>query len=108
MGLLPAVGVLPVGEGRGRVRGEADGAVVRAVRARRRVQLIPTNPTDRWIVSTSPATTSQPTYSVLSGVSSQRNERPKGRKERKNRKLQPIGTELSSFLLNSSFLRFKN
>jgi len=35
---------------------------------------------------------------VLGKVSSQRNER----KERKNRKLQPIGTELSSFLLNSS------
>jgi len=34
-----------------------------------------------------------------SGVSGQRNER----KERKNRKLQPIGTELYSFLLNSSF-----
>jgi len=32
-------------------------------------------------------------------ISSQRNER----KERKNRKLQPIGTELSSFPLNSSF-----
>jgi len=29
------------------------------------------------------------------------------RKERKNRKLQPIGTELSSFLLNSTFLSFE-
>jgi len=38
---------------------------------------------------------------MLSGVSSQRNEFM-GRKERKNRKLQPIGTELSFFLLNSS------
>jgi len=39
---------------------------------------------------------------MLSAVSSQRNER-KVRKERKNGKLQPIGTELSSFLLKLSF-----
>ena len=42
-------------------------------------------------------------FSLISGISSQRKER----KERTNRKLQPVGTELSSFVLNS-FLRFKN